>query len=748
MERKLTMKKTYLMAVAITAVASVNAQTTTDSTKVDSAAYWKQFELGEVKVTAARKLIKQDIDKMTYDMARDEEAKTKNTLEMLRKVPMVTVDGQDNIRVKGSSSFKIYRNGHPDPSLEGQNVSRILKAMPANTIKKIEIITEPGAKYDAEGTSMIINIVMKDNAGMQGVAGSIDFGVNTRGSFQPGGSITTQAGKLTLSANYGFASATKKETETKSHTENNYLGSDERLTTDQKYEGPAKVHFGNVSASLDIDSLNLVSLSGGGFYVLPDMLGNYSTARYGNDGSIIYSYDGTLAMPKYNQYNFNGRVDFQHKTRLDGEVLTLSYMGVATRQNQNTDHSYSNFVNVPFSYSGYQQRQHEKFFEHTAQIDYVRPLGKAQKIGVGVKYINRSNKSNTTMTYDGDETSDMNNLFNHKTQVAAAYAEWMASIDKWSFRAGLRYEYSHMRATYPDGSQSGFSKNLNDWCPSASVQYNINDFNILSANYSTSINRPGIEYLNPARVETPTTISEGAPGLNSSRNQQIGLTFTHIGNKFTFNINPTLYFTNNQITALQGVRNGKTWTSYGNVNRERSFYTTAFAQINPWTTGNFQLNLGGGYHWYKNPNLNLDLGGWHADFNVNYQQRLPWKLVLNGGVGGSMGREPNSVYNIDGNWTYHYLSLQRSFLKEGRLTVDLAAMNPFERHGVYKTRIVQGDYTGINRSVNNRQMFGVRLSYRFGSLKARVKTADRTIQNDDMVGGIKQQQNQGDGKGK
>lgn len=728
------MKNTFLTLMAIAATITANAQT--DSVKTDSAAYWKQFDLGEVSVTAARKLIRQDIDKLTYDMARDEQAKTSNTLEMLRKVPMVTVDGQDKIRVKGSQSFKIYKNGHPDPSLEGDNASKILKAMPANTIKKIEVITEPGAKYDAEGTTMIINIVMKDNSGMRGVAGDINFTGTHKGIVQPGGSITAQAGKITLSANYGYASITKRSVDVRQHTENHYLDSGESLVTDQDYKGPVKLHFGNVSASYDIDSLNLVSLSGGGFYVMPDMTGSHSTTRYATDGSTIYSYDGAFNTPKFKQYNFNGRVDFQHKTMLDGEVLTLSYMGVATRNDQNTDNSFSNLVNVPFDYSGYRQRQREKFFEHTAQVDYVRPIGRQQKVELGAKYINRSNKSNTTMDYDGG-ASDMHSRFDHNTQVAAAYAEWMANIKRWSFRAGLRYEYSHMKATYPDGSAEGFGKDLNDWCPSASVQYNFDNFNTLSANFSTNINRPGIEFLNPARVETPTTITEGAPGLGSARNRQIGLTFMHVGRKLTFNINPAFYFSNNQIAALQGERDGKTWTSYGNVNRERSFYTTAFAQLNPWTSGSFSVNLGGGYHWYKNPDLGLDLGGWHANYNINYQQRLPWKLVFNGGVGGSMGREPNSVYNIDGHWFYHFLSLQRSFLKEDRLTVALAAQNPFEKHSVNKSRTVQGDYTGINRQVQSNQQFGVQLSYRFGSLKARVKTAERTINNDDVVGGIK-----------
>lgn len=731
--------RTLLMAcMAIVLATPTQAQQPADTTATDSAQYWKQFELDEVQITAARKLVKQDIDKLTYDVAHDEEAKTNNTLEMLRKVPMVTVDGQDNIRVKGSSSFKIYKNGHPDPSFEGSTVSQILKAIPASAIKKIEVITDPGAKYDAEGTTTILNIVMKDNAGMKGVAGSVNSAVSSKGGIDAGGSLTTQTGKLTMSVNYGYFYRPKKQQKGSTMSETTYGDSGERQVSHSNQSGRMNFHYGNISASYEIDSLNLLSLSAGGYYYNLDIGVNSSEARYGRDGNTLYSFDQTVGMPLYDYYNINGRLDYQHKTHLDGEVLTLSYMGSTTRQNQNTDISFGNMVNVPFSYSGYEQRQREKFFEHTAQVDYVRPLGKHNKVEVGAKYINRSNKSNTTMDYNDEATEDMHSRFNHNTQVAAAYAEWMASVGKWSLRAGLRYEYSHMKATYPDGSATGFSKNLNDWCPSASVQYKMDDANTLMLKYSTSINRPGISYLNPARVETPTSISEGAPGLNSARYQQIGLTYMHVGSKLTFNISPSFSFSNNQISELQGVVDGKTWTSYGNVNHPRSFYTSAYVQFNPSEAINISVNTNVAYNRYKNPNIDLKLDGWSGFFSTNYQQKLPWHLVFNAGLGCSYGREPYSVYSIGGNWWYNYFSLQRSFLKDDRLTVRISANNPFETHSVYKSRTVQGEYTGHSRSWQERRQFGIHISYRFGSLKASVKTADHTISNDDVVGGIKQ----------
>ena len=115
-------------------------------------------ELGQVEVVAQKPLVKADIDKIEYNVQDDPDSKSNSVLEMLRKVPLVTVDGEDNIKVNGSSSFKVYVNGKPN-NMMSNNPTEVLKSMPANSIKHIEVITNPGPKYDAEGVGGILNIV-------------------------------------------------------------------------------------------------------------------------------------------------------------------------------------------------------------------------------------------------------------------------------------------------------------------------------------------------------------------------------------------------------------------------------------------------------------------------------------------------------------------------------------------------------------------------------------------------------------
>ena len=140
------------------------------SVSSDSITWSKELE--GIVVKAQKQLIKQEIDRIGYDVQADEEAKTQTVMDMLRKVPMVTVDGQDNIMVKGNSSYKIYKNGHYDPSLS-KNAKETFKSMPASMVKRIEVITDPGAREDAEGVDAILNIVMVDGSKMQGMTGVV-----------------------------------------------------------------------------------------------------------------------------------------------------------------------------------------------------------------------------------------------------------------------------------------------------------------------------------------------------------------------------------------------------------------------------------------------------------------------------------------------------------------------------------------------------------------------------------------------
>ena len=720
------------LILLLTACLSATALSAQNTTKTDST---KTKKLEEVVVTQRRQLIKNDIDKLTYDVQHDKTAQTKTTLEILKKIPLVTVDGQENIRVQGSTSFKVYRNGHPDPSLSGQNLKDILKAIPASTIKRIEVITDPGAKYDAEGTTAILNIVMMSNTKLQGVSGNVNSNIDSHGSVRLGTYLTTKVGKLTTSVNYNYANQNKNQTENYREKAYNYVKTGEHTHEYGKNSTGATIHFGNINASYEIDSLNLMTASTNFFGYKADAKTQSTNERWDKNNQLIYKFNNDMTTPGYSYLNLGGRFDYQHKTHLDGEVLTLSYMLAATRSHTTFRQAYSNMVNFPVSYTSYDRNTRERFTEHTFQIDYVRPFGKHHKIESGTKYILRYNNSTSLMDYQGT-TPDMESKFKHNAQVAAAYLSYILTAGKWAARAGLRYELTHMKASYPDGSNADFHTNLNDWVPSASLQYKISDGQTLKLSYNTSINRPGIGYLNPAVISTPTTESFGNANLGSSRNQKLQLEYMLVAPKFTLQLNPYYSFTNNGIAHIMYEQNHKNVYTYQNILKSKVFGISSYTEWTPFTGTSFTLNASMRYARITLPTPYLKNSGCGGGIYFNWDQKIPWKLTLSTSLGGEYGNRVYNPYAIEGHWFYYDFTLTRRFLKD-KLTVSLSAESPFikERSSTY--RIVQGDYTGYERAVMKPKRFGIRLSWNFGKLRASVKKAERSIQNDDLVGGGK-----------
>ena len=710
------------------------AQTQADSTRVKNDSITWNRELEGVEIKAQRQLIKQEIDRIGYDVQADEESKTQTVMDMLRKVPMVTVDGQDNILVKGNSSFKIYKNGHLDPSLS-KNAKEVFKSMPASMVKCIEVITDPGAREDAEGVDAILNIVMVNGSKMSGITGVVSAAYTSLNHPNLYASLTGQLGKLLMSVDYGYGGMSSRETENSTHTERSFLDTGNKMLLHSDGSNPGGIHYTNLNASYDIDSLNLISASFGGYFYKLNVQGDSKTSLYSASDQPIYSFSNHYWMPGYSHSSWNGRFDYEHKTRRKGERFTLSYMLALTRQHSDQENTYSELLNAPFSYTGSLQTERERFTEHTFQADWLRPLGKGHQLEIGTKYIDRNNNSHNTQEFYGDDLLT-NDEFQHTTRVLAGYADYIYNHEKWSARAGLRYEYSFMKGSYPDGKKESFNKHLNDWVPQASLKYQLTEAQSLKLNYTTSINRPGISYLNPAVVISPTIIYQGNPQLVSSRTQRISLVYSYILPSLTLQVAPGYHHTSGGISEIQTAKDDIRYCTYDNILCYRRFSVEQYVQWKPFdgTTIVFNNNLR--YEHYENSNLGYRTFGWSDNYYVNLSQKLPWKLLLYLSSYGKIGRSPSDVYTMQHSYFGYYASLQRSFLKADRLTVRIAANAPFNKYWSSEAETVNGNYHDFQQSWNRARSFTIAVTYRFGSLKASVKKTEHSIDNDDVVGGI------------
>lgn len=222
-------------------------------------------QLKNVEIVAQKPLIKMEVDKMSYSIADDADAKSNSLLDMLRKVPMVTVDGNDNITVNGSSNFKVFVDGKPSVMLSS-NPSVVLKNMPASSVKNIEVITNPGAKYDAEGVGGVLNLITNKVSGttnpMNGYNATLRGMANTKG-IAGGIYASIQQGKLTMTVNGNIADSKIKNTRTEISREQFDSSGNSFMDNSQSGNTNFKIKMGNLNLGYEIDSMNLLSASFG-----------------------------------------------------------------------------------------------------------------------------------------------------------------------------------------------------------------------------------------------------------------------------------------------------------------------------------------------------------------------------------------------------------------------------------------------------------------------------------------------------
>ncbi len=693
-------------------------------------------QLQEVTVTAQRPLVVKEIDRIGYDVQADEESKTSQLDEILKKVPLVSVDPDGTIKIKGSTDFKVYKNGRPNNSFS-RNAKDIFKALPASMIKRIEVITDPGSREDAEGTTAILNIVTLENTVIKGVMGNAGLSYSRYDDYPSANLwLQTQIDKVNLSLYGGHSNISKNRQKYRSESLQRYEDSGNELYAESSGHGHGQLSYFGLEGSLELDTLNLVTAEFNGYtYSLKSNSHGLNTMR-NSLGDLIYSYSSTAISDPNRYFDIDGSVNYQRSTRKKGESLTLSYRISSTNQRQHSISEYEDEENMPVDYTGTSNDFTLDFIEHTGQFDWTRPINDINKFDVGLKYINRNNHSINDQDYF--EVQKLHSDFIHNTQVFAVYFDYRLKWKRIGARAGLRYEYSRLSAKYRDGSNDPFSSNLNDWVPNASISYDLNDANTLKLSYSTRINRPGISQLNPAVVETPTSISSGNPDLGSSRHQSLNLNYNLIGRKFSMDLGASYSFMNNAVISVQELLDNDVIKSgYANAGHNKWFNVALWLNYTPWSKTSFMINANANYAHKSNPSLRLTTHGWGGNLFFRVRQQLPWDLAVTGYC--SFYCSTPDLYSINktrvGDQTYYGLDLQKSFLKEKRLSVSINIMNPFGHSvRIYETDPRNTGYTGYSKtySYNAANNFSISVSYRFGSLNASVKKTNKSISNDDV----------------
>lgn len=716
-------------------------------------------QLKEVTVVAQKPLVTVEVDKISYSLEDDPEAKTNNALEMFRKVPMITVDGEDKIQLKGSSNYKIYMNGKPSNLLSGENASDVLKSMPASSIKNIEVITDPGSKYDAEGVGGIINIITAKNA-LQGYTGTVRANASSLGSFGGGGYVSLKVGNLGLTANYGYNNRNSpwNDSQSERFSDKDELANDRptHLIENGRSKNKGPFQYGYLEASYEIDTLNLISVGANlfrgkskNYSELDAVLNPFDGTTELFDAPIYRYHRNTVSEPTFGSTDLN--VDYQHSTSKKDELLTVSYR---FSQSPNDSESKTELSDV-LTY--YQSDEYPKWnindastIEHTGQVDYTTPLFNKQTLEAGVKYINRQNKSNTLEQIYNDSTklwedhSRENSQFHHTQHIYSAYLGYLIRINKFGIKAGVRAEGTSLRARFDRNTDLNFSSDYFDVVPNATLTYQMGMSSQLRLGYNMRIQRPGIWYLNPyINDENPQFISQGNPNLDSEKSNTVNLNYSNFTQKFSINASLSYTFVDNSIERYtftadfptddpRSQYNGALWSTYGNIGKKQQVGMFLYGNWSPNTWFRIYMNGGLDYTDLKASSLGMSNDGISGRVFAGTQFTLPkdFRINLNGGY-----FSPWVI--LQGKQSPFYfagLNVSKDFLQK-KLSVSLGANNPFWKTMKHEMTTTGDDFKNVSTNWRSAREFRFSISYRFGTMKGQIKKVRRGISNDDSKGG-------------
>ena len=692
-------------------------------------------------VTAQKTLVVMDIDKLTYKVEDDVDAKTSTVLEMLRKVPMVSVDGMDNITVNGSSNFQVYVDGKPDPMISSAP-SQIFKSMPASFVKKIEVVTNPGARYDAEGVGGVLNITtISDRSGGKSIAdgqyGTIGATGSTRGG---GGSVfyTMQKGKLAFSLNgqtmYGVNKGSLSEVERVRKTEVGDMVTSSRVDTDINIP----IYNGSANISYEIDSLNLITAGAGVMHFGMISNGLSSTlisSPYGESG-----YDGKI-YNKTTKNSINANVDFQHKSAAESErTLVISYQFAGSPSVNDTRNTFDNITGSLLDLTDRRTDAVVNSVTHTVQADFITPVAKGgHLLNMGVKYIGRHNYSDQ-MDYQHDGSDYVYDpagslKYDFFNSIASAYAEYDGKFGLVGIKAGARYERTWQDVRYSAGDGDDFRMNYGNLVPNASLQFNISRQQNIGLSYNMRICRPGITYLNPyVNTSDPTALSYGNTSLKTEAGHNANLVYNYFSQKWIVNLTLRDTYMGNGISSYSfyGPDN-LLHTTYGNIVKSNNIGLNLFLTWIPGNKTRVSFNGGGGYNMFSSKEISQKSSGFDYNATLGLQHTLPWDLRLSANLI-MIGRSV-SLQGWHSGMAMGVLGVTKSILDD-MLTFSLSGVTHLTGgSGMRQTTWSEGaDFT--NKIVNTIPMHTLTfsVSFSFGRQEsAKVKEAKRTIRNDSQL---------------
>jgi outer membrane receptor protein involved in Fe transport len=700
--------------------------------------------LKEVTVTAQRSQIQLGIDKKSFAVDQSLVSQGGSATDLLANVPTVQVDADGNISLRGSSNVRVLINGKPS-ALTGNDLTDILQSIPASSIQTIEVITNPSSKYDAEGESGIINIVLKDNV-QRGFTGSASATAGTHNSYNATLNLAYQNKKVNVYTNYSFRRADRIGNGYSDKTTHFANGADtlQNQIADQKYSFRGQ----NIRSGIDynIDPKTTISFS--------DNINLRSRTRY-QDGTTDEIGDGNLAQQVLQNntspgsgHNYDFNLDFDHKYKKQDEELTAD-IGYSTGNETDYDYLNTGYINYGPN-SEYSFLQDDQTINHqhnwNLQLDYTLPL-KNGKIDMGYRSTFSTNDNNyivdtafNTNPFDPDPNQTNDFLYNE--QVHAIYTDFQHTFGKFSIQAGLRLEDARISTQLIDSaSTTPYHDDYWRLYPSLFLTEKLSDSQTLQLSYSRRVTRPRGQQISPfLNTSNPLNYTEGNPYLLPQDTHSFELSY--IDYYKTLTLTSSLYYrlTYDEIQQVQTYYDNDpdiSLTQFDNVGQASAAGYELIAKLSPSNifdlTGNLNVyyshiagdaSLGltttSGYAWNGNLTANIKpLKALSFQLRGDYQapQVIPQgKMYAVYGLDGGVRYDISKKLNVSVN--------ARDLLNTRHYDSDIQYSNPAFNSDQYSQRRWA---TGIVLAT---------ISYRFGSnIKPAHKDKNQDQQQDQQDNG-------------
>ncbi len=488
--------------------------------------------LDEVVVQGEKSQTVFKLDKRVFNVGQDLSSTGASALEILNNVPSVNVNIEGEISLRGGSGVQILINGKP--SVLASDGGNALGSITADMIDRIEVITNPSAKYEAEGTSGIINIVIKKDE-RKGVNGSVSLNTGYPHNHSVGLSLNRRSEKFNLFSQLG---AGYRELPRKTEAINQDLETGRTILSNGKeYRNEAFVNL-ILGADYHINETNVLTLSGSFAYEFEKQPSTTNFSSLENDSLISewYRTESTDAGNPKLQYELQYQKDFKDH---EDHKLTMSALGNFFGKDQSSE--FSNTTTSGNLSDSYQQTETEfNETKYTYQVDYARPFNEQFSMEAGGQFVMHDVNNDYLVADLENEVwvtdSGLTNIFNYDQKVLGVYGTGAYEGDRWGIKAGLRFEYTNLNTKLENTGETN-KQNYHNFFPSLHVSYKASERLSLQTGYSRRIYRPRLWDLNPFfNIRNNYSIRAGNPELQPEFTNSYETNLIYILDKASFNL--------------------------------------------------------------------------------------------------------------------------------------------------------------------------------------------------------------------